>query len=59
MEWERQMAYKFREGVQEGKQEKAQETAAKLLKMNLLTKEQISQATGLSLLEIQKIAEGK
>lgn len=59
MEWERQMAYKFREGVQEGKQEKAQETAAELLKMNLLTKEQISQATGLSLLEIQKLAERK
>jgi predicted transposase/invertase (TIGR01784 family) len=59
MEWERQMAYKFREGVQEGKQEKAQETAAKLLKMNLLTKEQISQATGLSLPEIQKLAERK
>ena len=59
MEWERQMAYKFREGVQEGKQEKAQETAAKLLKMNLLTKEQISQATGLSVPEIQKLAEGK
>lgn len=53
------MAYKFREGVQEGKQEKAQETAAELLKMNLLTKEQISQATGLSLLEIQKLAERK
>ena len=59
MEWERQMAYKFREGVQEGKQEKAQETAAELLKMNLLTKEQISQATGLSLPEIQKLAERK
>ena len=59
MEWERQMAYKFREGVQEGRQEKAQETAAKLLKMNLLTKEQISQATGLSVPEIQKLAEGK
>ena len=59
MEWERQMAYKFREGVQEGKQEKAQETAAKLLKMNLLTKEQISQATGLSVPEIQKLAERK
>ena len=59
MEWERQMAYKFREGVQEGKQEKAQETAAKLLKMNLLTKEQISQATGLSVPEIQKLLKGK
>ena len=71
MEWERQMAQKFREGVQEGVKQgfnegfkegqlkQAQETAIKLLKIPHITKEDISQATGLSVAEIEKLEEGK
>lgn len=67
MEWERQMAYKFREGVKqgfnegfkEGQLKQAQETAIKLLKIPHITKEDISQATGLSVAEIEKLEEGK
>ncbi len=46
-----------KEGIAEGRQEKAVETARNLLKMNVLTLEQISQAQGLPLEEVQKLAE--
>ena len=63
MEWERQMAYKFREGkaegiaegITEGKQQKAEEAAKNFLKMHLLTKEQISQGTGLPVEKIKEL----
>ena len=45
------------DGIQIGQQQKAEETAINLLKMNVLTNEQIAQAAGLSLekvLELQK-----
>ena len=65
MEWEREMAYKFREGKQEGKaegllegaQQNAIENAKNFLAMKVLTPEQISQGTKLPLekvLELQK-----
>ena len=46
-----------KEGIVEGRQEKAVETVRNLLKMNVLSLEQISQATNLPLDEIQKLAE--
>ena len=46
-----------KEGIAEGRQEKAVEAARNLLKMNVLTLEQISQAQGLPLEEVQKLAE--
>ena len=65
MEWEREMAYKFREGKQEGKaegllegaQQNAIENAKNFLAMKVLTPEQIAQGTKLPLekvLELQK-----
>ena len=57
MEWEREMAYKFREGkaegLLEGAQQKAEETAIKMLKDNLST-EKIAQYSGLT---IEKVLE--
>ena len=53
MEWERQRAYDFEDGMQQ----KAIEAATNLLKMKLGTPEQIAQAQGLPLeqvLELQK-----
>ena len=55
MEWERQMAYKYREGIAEGKQQKAEETAKNFLKMHLGTYEQISQGTGLPVEKIKEL----
>lgn len=49
MEWERQRTYDYENGKEAGQQQKAVETAQKLLAMNVLTTEQISQSTGLSL----------
>ena len=45
------------EGFQQGTQQKAEETATNLLKMNVLSIKQISQATGLTLQEVQTLAE--
>ena len=53
MEWERQRTYDF----DAGQEKKAIEAAINLLKMKLLSPEQIAQAEGLSLeqvLELQK-----
>lgn len=61
MTWERQQAYAFEngkiEGIYVGKEEKAKETAKNLLNMKVLTYEQIAQVTGLSVEDIQEIAE--
>ena len=61
MEWEREMAYKFREskaeGLLEGAQQNAIENAKNFLAMKVLTHEQIAQGTKLPLekvLELQK-----
>ena len=57
MEWERQRTYDFDAGKEAGIQQKAFEIAINLLKMKLLSPEQIAQAEGLSLeqvLELQK-----
>lgn len=57
MNWERQRAYDFYDGKQEGAKQKAEEAAINLLRMNVLSPEQIAQAQGLPLekvLELQK-----
>ena len=46
-----------KEALAEGIQQKAQETAENLLRMNVLSLEQVSQCTGLPLEEVQEIAE--
>ena len=60
MEWERQRAYDRQAGKDEGRLEgahlKAIESAENLIKMNILTPEQISEATGLSLEEVEELA---
>ena len=61
MTWERQRAYDYDDGKEagiiQGRQEKAVEAARNLLKMKLGTFEQIAQAQGLPLEEVQKLAE--
>lgn len=52
MTWERQQAYAF----ENGRIDKAKEAAKNLLKMNALSVEQIAQAEGLSIDEVQKLA---
>ena len=58
MEWERQKAYEFKrgkaEGEQEGKQEKAVETARNFLQKGI-SPELIAECTGLLLEEVQKL----
>ena len=61
MEWERQRVYDFEagreKGLEQGASQKAIESATNLLKMNVLTAEQIAQAISLPLervLELQK-----
>ncbi|MBR1638387.1 MAG: hypothetical protein IJ688_03270 [Treponema sp.] len=69
MEWERQRVYDYEDGkaagiaqgmergIKQGIQTKAIDTAKNLLKMNILSPQQIAQATNLSLeavLELQK-----
>ncbi len=60
MTWERQQAYAYRdgkeEGIAEGSRTKALEAARKLIAMHLLTEEQIAQAQGLTLAEVQQLA---
>ena len=63
MTWERQQAYAFQEGQEEGiaigeergKREKAIETAKKMLESGKLSLEDISTFTSLSIEEIQKL----
>ena len=53
---------KIRDKIMEGKrlgiQEKAEETAINLLKLQIATPEQVSQVTGLPLEKVQELAEG-
>ena len=56
MEWERQRAYDRQAGIEAGAHLKAIESAENLIKMNILTPEQISEATGLSLEEVEELA---
>jgi len=59
MDYEREMAYARaagrNEGLAKGRDEKSIETAKQLLAMNLLSAEQISQATGLSIEKIKEL----
>ncbi|MCR5724942.1 MAG: hypothetical protein K6G80_07650, partial [Treponema sp.] len=63
MTWERQQAYAYRDGKEDGiaigeergSRTKALETARNLLAMHVLTNEQIAQATGLSAEEIAQL----
>ena len=57
MTWERQQAYAKAEGIAIGEKNKALETADNLLKMNILTVEQIAQAVSLSVDEVVKLKE--
>ena len=57
MEWERQRVYDFEKGKEEGAENKAVEASINLLKMNVLTPQQIAQAVSLPVervLELQK-----
>ena len=57
MEWERQRTYDFESGKEAGAQQKAVEAATNLLKMKILSPEQIANAEDLPLekvLELQK-----
>ena len=64
MEWERQRTYDRQAGLEAGLAEgrlegahlKAIESAENLIKMNIGTLEQISEATGLSLEEVEELA---
>ena len=47
----------YNKGLEQGAHERAIENAKNFLKMNILSLEQIAQGTGLSLEEVQKIAE--
>ncbi len=47
----------IQQGIQQGIRENAVENAKNFLKMNILSVEQISQGTGLSMEEVQKLAE--
>ena len=57
MDCEREKTYARDAGFEEGAERKAEETAANLLKMNVLTSEQISKVTGLSLEKIKMLSE--
>ena len=65
MTWERMQTYAKNEGIaigeqrgeQRGRQAKAIETAQTLLNMNVLTIEQIAQASGLSIEDVKELAE--
>ena len=56
MEWDREMACMRAKGRKEGAQEKAVEDATNLIKMRVGTLEQIKQATGVPMEELQRIA---
>ncbi|MBO4706068.1 MAG: hypothetical protein J5647_10070 [Spirochaetaceae bacterium] len=56
MEWERQKTYLYNKGLEEGKQEKAVEDARNLLTEGIAP-DVIARCTGLSLEEVQKLAE--
>ncbi len=64
MTWERQQAYAFNNGKEEGiaiglaegERTAKLEAARKLLAMKLLTEEQIAEAQGLTLAEVRQLA---
>ena len=57
MTWERQRAYDLDAGREEGRNEKAVEAAEKLIKMNILTVEQIAEAQGLTVEQVLELKE--
>ena len=56
MTFARIQTYARDEGIAIGEQKKAIEAAKNLLKMNVLTNEQIAQAEGLSIDEVKQLA---
>ena len=57
MTWEQEMKHQRWEAYEEGKTDTARENAKNLLKMNILTTEQISQAVSLPLEEVLALKE--
>ena len=57
MTWERQRAYDLDAGIEIGAQQKAVEAAEKLIKMNILTVEQIAEAQGLTVEQVLELKE--
>ena len=57
MTWERQRAYDLDAGIEIGAQQKAVETAEQLIKMNILSAEQIATAVNLPLEQVLEIKE--
>ena len=55
MEWERQKAYEYKRGKQEGKEEAKIEGARKMLANGKLSNEEISDISGLPLEQVQKL----
>ncbi len=57
MTWERQRAYDYDDGKAAGMQQKAVEDARNLLKLKLVTVEQIAEAVSLPIETVQQLAE--
>ena len=57
MTWERQRAYDLDAGIEIGAQQKAVEAAEQLIKMNILSAEQIATAVNLPLEQVLEIKE--
>ena len=57
MTYLRQRNYDLEQGRQEGREEKAIETAKNMLKMNLGTESQIAKVAGLSLEKVKTLAQ--
>ena len=57
MDLEREKLYAYDDGVEAGAKKKAIETANNLLKMNVVTIEQIASATSLSIEEVTSLKE--
>ena len=57
MTWERQRAYDLDAGIEIGAQQKAVEAAEQLIKMNILSAEQIATAVNLPLKQVLEIKE--
>ena len=49
--------YAFKDGKRQGAEEKAEESAVNLLKMQIATPEQVTQVTGLPLEKVRELAE--
>ena len=57
MDLEREKLYAYDNGIEEGAKKKAIEAAKNLLRMNVITAEQIAAATGISIEEVTVLKE--